>query len=46
MLHNSYTIFIKIAVFFLVIAINADGNIQLIKQENNDSNTTLLVIGG
>jgi hypothetical protein len=33
--------------FFLIISsLNASENIQLIKQENSDSNTTLLVVGG
>lgn len=37
-----------IITFFLFLSINllASSNIQLIKKENNDSNTTLLVIGG
>ena len=30
----------------LILFTNANANIQLIKKENNDSNTTLLVIGG
>lgn len=31
---------------FIFLSINANANIQLIKKENPDSNTTLLVIGG
>jgi len=45
MINFSYKI-ITIMLVFLIIPILADAKIQLIKQENNDSNTTLLVIGG
>lgn len=35
-----------IALLFFSVNIYASGNIQLIKKENSDSNTTLLVIAG
>jgi len=36
----------KIAAIFLLLSLELFANIQLIKKENSDSNTTLLVIGG
>ncbi|WP_455756527.1 M99 family carboxypeptidase catalytic domain-containing protein [Sulfurimonas sp.] len=37
---------IKLLSIILFLTVSLDANIQLIKKENNDSNTTLLVIGG
>ena len=39
-------IFIKIFFLLNISLISVYANVQLIKKENNDSNTTLLVIGG
>jgi len=39
-------IFTKILFILLLISTSINADIQLIKKENNDSNTTLLVIGG
>jgi len=37
---------IKILILLFIFSINSNANIQLIKKENSDSNTTLLVIAG
>lgn len=36
----------KLALFIIIFSISSNANVQLIKKENSDSNTTLLVIGG
>ena len=46
MISNLFKILPKLALFFILFSINTNANIQLIKKENSDSNTTLLVIGG
>ena len=40
------SVLIKIIFILNIFYINLYADIQLIKKENNDSNTTLLVIGG
>jgi hypothetical protein len=46
MINKSYKLLVKLIFSLFILTLCASADVQLIKKENNDSNTTLLVIGG